>query len=121
MLGRLLRAPGFQRRFPRLLRLLPAPALARLATSRPWLVTSLPTVSLLAMVSRKDLLPLLSDQALVNLLAFRPSLLTALPAPLVAGLVAGRPALLAALPPAAEPALQQLLPSRQFVAQLPTR
>ena len=120
-LGRLLRAPVLQGRLPRLLRLLPAPALARLATSRPWLVTSLPSSTLVAMVARSDLRALLSDQALANLLVFRPSLLTELPAPLVVELVEGRPALLDALPPAAEPGLQQLLLARGFVARLPAR
>ena len=101
---------------------MPAQTLATLASTRPWLISYVPDAVLELLVSeREDLLPLLSDDNLLNLLSFRPTLLSAfaqLPAERLSPILRDRPALTERLPPSAEPILSSLLLRKSFLSKL---
>ena len=118
----LLEEKRFETKLVKVIVAMPAQTLATLASTRPWLISYVPDAVLELLVSeRDDLLPLLSDDNLLNLLSFRPTLLSAfaqLPAERLSPILRDRPALTERLPPSAEPILSSLLLRKSFLSKL---
>ena len=118
----LLEEKRFETKLVKVIVAMPAQTLATLASTRPWLISYVPDAALELLVSeREDLLPLLSDDNLLNLLSFRPTLLSAfaqLPAERLSPILRDRPALTERLPPSAEPILSSLLLRKSFLSKL---
>ena len=118
----LLEEKRFEAKLVKVIVSMPAQTLATLASTRPWLISYVPDAALELLVSeRDDLLPLLSDDNLLNLLSFRPTLLSAfaqLPAERLSPILRDRPALTERLPPSAEPILSSLLLRKSFLSKL---
>eukprot|EP00092_Neocalanus_flemingeri_P041850 GFUD01045583.1.p1 GENE.GFUD01045583.1~~GFUD01045583.1.p1 ORF type:complete len:946 (-),score=177.76 GFUD01045583.1:160-2622(-) len=107
---------------PDLIASMPASSLAHIAKTRPWLIGMFPLSAVASLSSRQDVLALLSDQDLVNLMAFQPALLNIVaefPADLLLKFMQSRIGVLDSLPQAAEPYLAQLLVSEKFISKLP--